>query len=68
MSESLIYCLNGNEPIYLSPQNTGDMNATLSEFGSCRKRLADCGGDNFYRDYTNSQAKKTHTELDETAL
>lgn len=72
MSDSLIYCLNGNEPHYFSPRSNGDMNTTLSEYGSCRKRLADvatdCGSDNFFCDYNNGRAKKTHIELDETAL
>lgn len=77
MSESLIYCLNGNEPKCQSPQTIIDdhhqLNATVqNEFRSSgRKRTADlssdCTNDNLFSDYNNSKAKKTHIELDETA-
>lgn len=78
MSESLIYCLNGNEPECQSPETTIDdhhqLNATIqNEFrSSARKRTAElsgsCTNDNLFCDYNNGQAKKNHIELDETAL
>lgn len=79
MSESLIYCLNGNEPESQSPQSDIDEHdallniTTQNEFRSSgRKRAADissgCSNDNLFCDYNNGKAKKNHIELDETAL
>lgn len=96
MSESLIYCLNGNEPEYLPnisseplPSTTDQPNTprvdsrqlVSSSNRSCQKSFsikrpmnndADMGssllGDPIYGDYSCTNAKKNHLELDETAL
>lgn len=83
MSESLIYCLNGNEPTYLTPckvlSNTAGRQFSSNGSNSSAKRPHTNIGssssdstesmvDQLYVDYGSVNAKKNHLELDETAL
>lgn len=82
MSESLIYCLNGNEPIEYVGITPRPTNRILSGSSSCHKngfsikrplKSDDELGSNslsdpIYGEYNCINAKKNHLELDETAL
>lgn len=75
MSESLIYCLNGNEPIeYVgvpapsTPRNGTATKRPLNSAENCSAETAAGTGDNPFADFNCISAKKNHLELDETAL
>lgn len=76
MSESLIYCLNGNEPIeYVgvpAPSTPRHGTATKRPLNSAEECPAETAvgmqTDNPFGDFNGISAKKNHLELDETAL
>lgn len=79
MSESLIYCMNGNEPVCVTPITSGtapvsgrrifDGSASGSSTNSCIKRPhATTSIENICDRNTPRNPKKNHVELDETAL
>lgn len=78
LSESLIYCLNGNEPMCITPKNqptlatslTAGRTSTIKRSHPKTIELNDheCSESIVYVDCSCINPKKNHLELDETAL